>query len=48
VIKGWNQFKQQNRGRDFFLYRAVGQEEQHIMGLYQTVLDRLTGEAFPE
>ena len=48
VIKGWNQFKQQTRGRDFFLYRAVGHEEKHIMGLYQTVLDRLTGEAFPE
>ena len=48
VIKGWNQFKQQTRGRDFFLYRAVGHEEKHIMGLYQTVLDRLTGEAFSE
>jgi len=48
VVKGWNQFKQQTRGRDFFLYRAVGYEEKHIMGLYQTVLDRLTGEAFPE
>lgn len=48
VVKGWNQFKQQTRGRDFFLYRAVGHEEKHIMGLYQTVLDRLTGEAFPE
>ncbi len=48
VIKGWNQFKQQTRGRDFFLYRAVGYEEKHIMGLYQTVLDRLTDESFPE
>jgi len=48
VIKGWNQFKQQSKGRDFFLYRAVGQQEEHIMGLYQTVLDRITDEAFPE
>ena len=48
VIRGWNQFKQQTRGRDFFLYRAVGYEEQHITGLYQTVLDRLTDQAFPE
>lgn len=48
VIRGWNQFKQQTKGRDFFLYRAVGQEEQHIMGLYQTVIDRITDEAFPE
>jgi len=46
VIKGWNQFKQFKKGQDFFLYRAVSREEAHIMMLYQTALDRVTGEAF--
>jgi hypothetical protein len=46
VIRGWNQFKQSRKGRDFFLYRAVGHEEEHIMGLYQTVIDRITEQGF--
>jgi hypothetical protein len=48
VIRGWNQFKQSQKGRDFFLYRAVGDREQYITGLYQTAIDRITGQAFPE
>ena len=46
VIKGWNQFKEFKKGQDFFLYRAVSREERHITMLYQTALDRVTGEAF--
>ena len=46
VIKGWNQFKEFKKGPDFFLYRAVSREERHITMLYQTALDRVTGEAF--
>lgn len=48
VIKGWNQFREFQKGRDHFLYRAVSYEEQHIMGLYQTAIDRVTGDAFPD
>ena len=48
VIRGWNQFREFQKGRDHFLYRAVSYEEQHIMGLYQTAIDRVTGEAFPD
>lgn len=46
VIKGWNQFKEFKKGQDFFLYRAVSHEERHITMLYQTALDRVTGQAF--
>lgn len=48
VIKGWNQFKEFKKGQDFFLYRAVSKEERHITMLYQTALDRVTGEAFSD
>jgi hypothetical protein len=48
VIKGWNQFKEFKKGQDFFLYRAVSREEAHITMLYQTALDRVTGEAFSD
>lgn len=48
VIKGWNQFREFRKGKDHFLYRAVSYEERHIMGLYQTAIDRVTGQAFPD
>lgn len=48
VIKGWNQFKEFKKGQDFFLYRAVSHEERHITMLYQTALDRVTGQAFSD
>ena len=48
VIRGWNQFKEQKKGQDFFLYRAVSREEAHIMMLYQTALDRVTAEGFSD
>ena len=48
VIKGWNQFKEFKKGQDFFLYRAVSHEERHITMLYQTAIDRVTGEAFSD
>jgi hypothetical protein len=48
VIKGWNQFKEFKKGQDFFLYRAVSLEERHIISLYQTAIDRVTGEAFSD
>ena len=48
VIRGWNQFKQSQKGRDFFLYRAVSDREEYITGLYQTAINRITGQAFDE
>jgi hypothetical protein len=48
VIKGWNQFREFQKGRDHFLYRAVSYEERYIMGLYETAIGRVTGEAFPD
>jgi hypothetical protein len=48
VIKGWNQFREFQKGRDHFLYRAVSHEERHITGLYETAIGRVTGEAFPD
>ncbi|CAB4203900.1 hypothetical protein UFOVP1387_25 [uncultured Caudovirales phage] len=48
VIKGWNQFREFQKGRDHFLYRAVSHEERYIMGLYETAIGRVTGEAFPD
>lgn len=48
VIKGWNQFREFQKGRDHFLYRAVSHEERYITGLYETAIGRVTGEAFPD